>query len=448
MSPSDLSKLTSEEKDVLILTLLDRVAALEAKLGRPDKTPGNSSVPPSRGRKANKPPREKKPRRPRDEPGTTRRLAVDPDEIVDCHAETCPHCGTAAQADGQAVRHSYDHIDLPPVRPIVTRVRIWGRRCSACRRRVRGSPPAAMPPGSPFGPSIMAMLAYLHHHHAVSYERLTGLMREIFGLTISEGAVANALNRTQKPLERAGSAIQERLRQAPVIGCDETGARLTTDTLGTRMAWEWVVVSKDAVLHRIRPSRGRDVVSDILGGHRPRCWISDRWTAQQGHAETQQVCLAHVLRDVQYAIDAGETGFATALRDLLCWAIRVGQRRDTLGDSTLRTYRSKADRRLDELAVMDTATPAGAELQRQAKRWRSQFFTFLTDRDVDPTNNAAERALRPSVIFRKVTNGFRSMWGAEVHALIRSIIGTGRLNGLTAHQAISRGLAGQTIFAR
>jgi transposase len=447
MTPKELSKLTSEEKDALILTLLDRVATLEAKLGKPDKTPGNSSIPPSRGRKANKPPREKKPRRPRDEPGTTRRLAPDPDEIVDCHAETCPHCGTAAQKDGQTVRHSYDHIDLPPVRPIVTRVRIWGRRCSSCRRRVRGVPPTTMPPGSPFGPSIMAMLAYLHHHHAVSYERLTGLMHEVFGLRISEGAVANALNRAQKPLERAGAAIQERLRQAPVIGCDETGARLTTDTLGTRMAWEWVVVSKDAVLHRIRPSRGRDVISDILGGHRPRCWISDRWTAQQGHAETQQVCLAHVLRDAQYAIDAGETGFATALRDLLCWAIRVGQRRDTLGDSTLRNYRGKADRRLDELAVMDTATPAGAELQRQAKRWRSQFFTFLTDRDVDPTNNAAERALRPSVIFRKVTNGFRSMWGADVHAHIRSVIGTGRLNGLTAHQAIARALAGQNIFA-
>jgi len=94
---------------------------------------------------------------------------------------------------------------------------------------------------------------------------------------------------------------------------------------------------------------------------------------------------------------------------------------------------------------MDTVTPSGAKLQRQTRRWRSQFFTFMTDRAVPPTNNAAERALRPSVIFRKVTNGFRSLWGADVHALIRSVIGTGRLNGLTAHQAIIRALAGQSI---
>jgi len=92
-------------------------------------------------------------------------------------------------------------------------------------------------------------------------------------------------------------------------------------------------------------------------------------------------------------------------------------------------------------------TEAGAELLRQTKRWRGQFFTFMTDRDAPPTNNGAERALRPSVIFRKVTNGFRSLWGAEIHALTRSVIGTGRLNGITAHQAISRAIEGKAIFA-
>ncbi len=208
-----------------------------------------------------------------------------------------------------------------------------------------------------------------------------------------------------------------------------------------------MLVSDTAVLHRIRLSRGHDVITEVLGEHRPRCWVSDRWSAQQGHADTHQVCLAHVLRDVQYAVDAGEVCFAPALRRLLCWAIAVGRRRPTLKNSTLDQYRAKADRRLDHLLAMPTVTAAGAELQCQTKRWRGQFFTFLTDRDVPPTNNAPERALRPSVIFRKVTNGFRSLWGADVHARTRSVIGTGRLNGLSAYQAISRVLAGQPIFA-
>ncbi len=235
MTRPDLSRLSPEEKDALILARLDRVAALEAKLGQPPKTPDNSSLPPSRGPKANRPPRPKKPRRKRKGPGVTRELAAEPDHTVDCHAQVCTHCGTAVTAVGQAVRHAYDHIDLSPTRPVVTRVRIFGRRCPGCRRRVRGAPPETMPPGSPFGRSILAMLAYLHHHHAVGYDRLSGRMAELFGLRISEGAVANALRRANRPFERAEAAIVERLRGAAVIGCDETGARLTTADRGTRM---------------------------------------------------------------------------------------------------------------------------------------------------------------------------------------------------------------------
>jgi transposase len=120
---------------------------------------------------------------------------------------------------------------------------------------------------------------------------------------------------------------------------------------------------------------------------------------------------------LQYAIDAGEAAFAPALRRRLCWVVAVGRRRADLKDTTLAQYRAAAERRLDRLIAMPVTTAAGAALRRQTKRWRSQFFTFITDRQVPPTNNSAERALRPSVVFRKVTNRFRSLWGADVHAL-------------------------------
>lgn len=446
MTRPDLSQMTPEEKDALILALLQRIEDLEARLGGgPPKTPDNSSVPPSRGQKRNRPPRQKKPRKKRDGPGTTRDLAENPDRIVDSHAEACAHCGTAIPEAAQSVRHAYDHIDLPPMRPIVTRVRLFGCRCPHCRRRARGAPPEAMSPGSPFGDTILSMVAYLHHHHAIAYERLARLMGELFGLSISEGAIANALKRLGARLEPAADAIRETIRTAEVVGCDETGARLTTDEAGTRMAWEWVAVTKTAVYHHIAPSRGAAVVRDIMGEHRPRCWVSDRFSAQQGHAETQQICLAHVLRDVQYAIDAGEPAFAPALRRLLRWAIRVGRRRDDLKDRTLQRYHGDAERRLDKVLSIPVTTEAGRKLLAQTKRWRGSFFTFLRDRDVPPTNNESERALRPSVIFRKVTNGFRSAWGAETHARTRSVIGTGRLNDIPAHQAISRALAGHAL---
>jgi transposase len=304
-----------------------------------------------------------------------------------------------------------------------------------------------MPPGSPFGDTVLAMLAYLHHHHAVAYRRLARLMGELFGLAISEGAIAASLKRLGGRLGPAADAIRDSLRSAEVVGCDETGARMTTAEAGTRMAWEWVAVTQSAVYHHIAPSRGADVVRDIMGDHRPRCWVSDRWSGQGGHAETRQICLAHVLRDVQYAIDAGDPAFAPALRRLLLWAIAIGRRRDGLKDTTLRAYQAKADRRLDQVLAIPVASEAGERLRDQVRRWRAHFFTFLGHRDVPATNNAAERALRPSVIFRKVTNGFRSDWGAITHTRTRSVIGTGRLHGIAAHQAISRALEGRTLFA-
>src|SRR5512142_339025 len=157
MTRPDLSRLSHEEKDALILALLDRVAALEAKLGMPPKTPGSSSIPPSRGQKATKPPRPKKPRRKREGPGVTRDRASDPDHVVECFAAACPHCGTAVAADGQSLRHAYDHIDLPPIRPVLTRVpppaarHTAGRAAAGLAVRTLDRHPAGLSAPSPRG---------------------------------------------------------------------------------------------------------------------------------------------------------------------------------------------------------------------------------------------------------------------------------------------------------
>jgi transposase len=142
------------------------------------------------------------------------------------------------------------------------------------------------------------------------------------------------------------------------------------------------------------------------------------------------------LRDVQYAIDCGDAVVAPKIRDHLRWAIRVGQRRSRLKGRTLAAYAAKAERGLDALVGVPAAHPAGQNLQQQVKAWRGKFFVFLADRRVPPTNNASEQEIRPSVVFRKVTNGFRSAWGSHVHAGYRSVTGTARLQGQSAWNAI------------
>jgi transposase len=160
--------------------------------------------------------------------------------------------------------------------------------------------------------------------------------------------------------------------------------------------------------------------------------ISDRYAGQQELGKEHQVCLAHVLRDVQYAIDYGDTAFAPKIRDHLRWAIRIGKRRSSLKDTTLAAYAAKAENLLTRLVQMPVAHPAGRVLLKQIKAWRGKFFVFLTNRDVPATNNISEREIRPSVVFRKVTNGFRSDWGAQIHAGYRSVTGTARLSGKSA----------------
>src|SRR5713101_4939717 len=230
----DLSTLTSEEKDALIVALLERVAELEARLGGPPKNPSNSSVPPSTGRKRNK-----------------------------------------------------------------------HRRCGGCGATFVAPVPAGLEPGSPFGRSVTAMAIYLRYGHAIAYQRLSLLFSHLFGLSISEGALANLFHRAQPAFIDRASEILGALRQSRMICSDETSARVEG-----RNHWEWVFHDERAALHVIRPSRGAGVVAEVMAGHRPEVWVSDLYSAQRDHADQRQICIAHQLRDCQYAIEAGDAVFA------------------------------------------------------------------------------------------------------------------------------------------
>ena len=194
--------------------------------------------------------------------------------------------------------------------------------------------------------------------------------------------------------------------------------------VGQKTFWTWVFHHADSACFLMRPSRGKAVVGEFLGAVRPAFWISDRLGAQRGWAaKAHQVCLSHLLRDVQYALDAGDDAFAPGLKHLLKRVVRIGRRRATLTDAPLVAYHSRLQSALDALLKIEPGTKAGQKLQRIIKRFRQNLFVFLTNREVSATNNGSEQALRPCVVFRKVTNCFRSGWGADLYANVRSVIG-------------------------
>jgi transposase len=365
---------------------------------------------------ADRPPRKSR-------PGTGRALHPNPNREIDRKLSICPACASVFPEASQTPQQVYDRIELPPVRPDVTRMRLFGGRCACCGERATAEAPPGLEPGSPFGKSIAAMVVYLHYAHAIGMERLALLMEELFGLTISEGAISNILARAREPLLEATAAIEKVVLASPVVCSDETSVRVKGKNW-----WEWVFIGTLAVLHVIKPSRGKAVVTSLFGDIRPEVWVSDMLGSQRGHAAEWQVCLAHLIRDAKYAIEEGDTAFSAPFRRLLLRAMAIGKRRDGLKDTTLKQYLYDLDRRLDRIMAAIPIGEPGRKLHKRMLANRGHLFVFVTRRDVPYTNNVSERHLRPSVIFRKVTNGFRCEWGAETYAAFRSVVSTAKAN--------------------
>lgn len=437
--------------------LEERIAELEGRLAErdaeaaeraaPPKTSENSSVPPSVGFKANRTERRRRGRGPkRGHPGSSRRRQR-PDAIVRCRPTTCSGCGEPLPLDGQRRVGRSQVVELPPVRPVVVEAWQYAARCRGCGLRTKGAYPAGLEPTRTFGPGVEAVLGYLHERHHVGYERLVEVCRDVFGLAISEGGIDQALRRLGERARPTYEALGAEVRAGPIIGSDETGARVAGTT-----AWHWVFQTPEASYHRIVPRRNADAITAFLQGARPEGWVSDLWVPQlQVEAGVHQICLSHQIRNLTYAVDAdGYAGrvWAIELRHLLGRAIRLGHLRETITPASFARRRRLIENAVDRL-VFRTALPEAPEaktanarrLQHRYREHRASLFVFLDRPDVPPTNNASEQDLRPSVIHRKVTGGYRSWAGAELSAILTSLLTTARKRGHNLLDAL-RSVAG------
>ena len=381
----ELDRLSASDKDALIAVLWaeiqrlrTRIMELEAKQYEPVKDARNSSVPPSQTRKANTPARPPQGTRREASVGRAgggRPLHPDPDQVIIAKAKLCPHCGHGVPEAGQALQAVYDKIELPPMKPIVTRVEPYGGRCAGCGQLYVAPVPTGMEPGTPFGPSVQSLATYLRYTHAISYERLSGLFAQVLGLGISEGGLANLFQAVNGRLDDRVAEILTRLRSSRLIGSDETSARVSG-----QQQWEWVFQNTEVCIHVIRPSRGQGVIQEVLGAHRPTLWVSDLYSAQQHHPAAQwQVCLAHQLRDCQFAIDAGDAVLAPRMKAVFLRAFAIHKRRDTLAASTLYQYCCDLHRRITRCLALQPTNPHGRRLQKRYAKIQDHLFLFLED---------------------------------------------------------------------
>ena len=179
------------DKDALIATLVARieiltarVAELEAKLGAPPKGPDNSSLPPSRGQKGSGSGKAKAKRKPHR--GTHRSLHPNPTRHCEVKANVCQGCRADVSGAAQGAVETYEHIEIPKIEPDVTRIVLHGGVCPCCARTFKAEPPQGLEPGSPFGPELRAYVIYLRSVQGLPLARLSALLKDLFGLEISE----------------------------------------------------------------------------------------------------------------------------------------------------------------------------------------------------------------------------------------------------------------------
>lgn len=421
MNRGELERLSKEE-------LIDLVLRLQ----RPEKTSRTSSKPPSSDRKGNGD-RNSKPggAKPGHE-GHSRKMSDDPDVTVEHRPDLCPHCRAALAGDVAAAGETVvEKIELPEVKPIVTHHRLVALICPGCGRKVP-APEPEVAKGTPFGPRISAVAVYLKTFQHVSYERLRLLFQDLFGLTISEGGLMNRMKAAQEAFAPGAQAALAKLRQAESIASDETGVRI--EALNGH---HWVFAAADAVVHKAAMSRGAKVVREVLAGHRPAYWLSDRYSAQQGHGKKQQTCLAHLARHIAYGMEAGEDRVPAQLKRWLDKVFALAAQAAAMKPQTRERKWRRLDDALAEILRAGSACAVTRELLAKIANARDQLFTFCAAPGlVKVTNNQCERLLRPAVIQRKVTNGYRSTWAADMEAAARTVTDTAALTGQSRFQTI------------
>ena len=402
------------------------IARLRRAGGVP-KTPQNSSLPPSTATPPNRSPGSAgKKRGARKGHAGRSRLRCQPDQVLDLRPTHCRRCGADLAGVRSHVRGRSQQVELPPLKPLVVEVVRYRCRCPNCGAKNTAAPPSGWNSRQRFGSRLQATLSYLHHHQHVSYVRLRQLLWDLFGLSISEGAIAAGLARCATALKQTHAAIREQVRGSPVVGSDETRQRVDG-----KIRWSWVVQTRGAAYHWVAASRATQELIDFYGEQVPQVQECDLFSAQLASPVPQKaVCQAHQLRDLRYAQEQGDREYAPKMAHLIRIALRLAKRRASLEPSLYRHQAARVKRLAHQVAWRPWVSHwAGEAMQRRYRRLEAHWWVFLEREEVAGTNNASERALRPVVVHRKVNGGFRSEWGAEGYARFTSVVQTAQKQG-------------------
>jgi transposase len=383
--------------------------------------------------------------------GQGRRLKP-PDQVsrfVVSRPTSCGDCGALLLGqDPQPRRHQVT--ELPRIEPEVVEYQVHCLRCLACGQETRGQWPTEMPTSS-FGPRLQATTGYLSGRFGVSRRDTQELMATLFAVEISLGAIPAQEQRLSQALAEPVQQAQSFLRQQPAVNVDETGW-----TQANQSCWLWVGSTPQVVVFLLQGTRGRQGLMNLLGGDYGGVVGSDRWSAYNGLADEQrQLCWSHLRRDFQALVDrAGDSAVIgrllltqVQLMFALWHRVRDGTLTHLAFQEAMQPIRREVETLL-QLGLLLVKHPQSQATCYHLLRRKTALWTFVNQEGIEPTNNAAEQALRRGVIWRRRCFGTQSQAGSRfVERVLTTVISLRRqqrhvLDFLTeACQAFSSGMA-------
>jgi transposase len=339
------------------------------------------------------------------------------DEIVELKTDKCPDCNTDIQdVPASEINERYKE-DIEPAKAKATKYIMHRKYCPCCKKLVSEKPKDVVPKCR-FGFNLMLFLMFCKYILLLPLNKIQTMLKTVYGLSISEGTIINELDLFANALGDDFNKILEDMKKESYINGDETGHRIHGEN-----HWLWVFISKTRSLFLIRKGRGSDVPKEVLGNDFKGIFSSDFWNAYNW-IENQQKCWAHVLKNAKALED-----------DYVIFRIlkKLYRKAEKISEETDSAKKEKAVsvfiRRMETLKSIPLNTKKAKAFVKTITKHKRNLFLFVTNKDVEATNNAAERALRPLVVMRKISYGNMSDKGARTLETNISVIKTWNLQG-------------------
>jgi hypothetical protein len=382
----------------------------------------------------------RKPGRKPGHPGASQSTPDHVDEEIFEPLKSCPCCDGKVE---DVLDHEQYVVDLPKIQAHVKHIVTQSGHCARCDKRVRSTHPdqvsnAAGAARVAIGPNALGLAADLKHRYGMAYRDVAELLGTYFGIRVTHGALVQSSTRLAKLGRKTYAALIQSARASPAVHTDDTGWRIDGDS-----AWLWVFATSEMTLYRIDRSRGAGVVEDVLGDDFKGCLVSDGLPALDSLDMWRAQCLGHLIRRCAELIaipGADSVWYPHAIMRALKAVIDLRKRRDELAPSTYARHRRDIEKRIDRLLAGTVSVPDHERLRRHMAKHREQLLVCLYEREVEPTNNLAERELRGAVIIRKLGGCNRSEAHADAHAVIASVAQTAHRQGSTMTNFVARWL--------